>query len=101
MSNNFPKIHNAAWPGVVGKGEGSEPPIGLDTMLELTAAAEVDGQKFDGVRSFLFDPHVSINSTDKQLEELAKKVRSARLVVGSVVAPVWGPPVDGSVLAND
>ena len=48
--NNFPKLHNAAWPGVVGKGEGSEPPIDLDTMLDLTAAAEVDGIKFDGVR---------------------------------------------------
>ena len=34
--NNFPKLHNAAWPGVVGKGEGSEPPIGLDTMLVLS-----------------------------------------------------------------
>src|SRR5690349_1488056 len=62
MANNFPKLHNAAWPGVVGKGEGSEPPIGLDTMLDLTAAAEVDGQKFDGVDLFLFDPHVSIDS---------------------------------------
>ena len=78
MANNFPKLHNAAWPGVVGKGEGSEPPIGLDTMLDLTAAAEVDGQRFDGVDLFLFDPHVSIDSTDKQLEELAKKVRVAR-----------------------
>ena len=45
MANNSPKLHNAAWPGVVGKGEGSEPPIGLDTMLELTAAAEVNGQR--------------------------------------------------------
>src|SRR5438045_9450266 len=87
--NNFPKLHNAAWPGVVGKGEGSEPPIGLDTMLDLTAAAEVDGQKFDGGDLFLFDPHVSIASTDKQLDGLANKVRSHGLVVGSVVAPVW------------
>ena len=46
--NNFPKLHNAAWPGVVGKGPDSEPPIDLDTMLDLTANAEVDGQKFDG-----------------------------------------------------
>ena len=36
--NNFPKLHNAAWPGVVGKdgGEGSDPPIPLDTMLDMT-----------------------------------------------------------------
>jgi sugar phosphate isomerase/epimerase len=99
--HNFPKLHNAAWPGVVGKGEGSEPPIGLDTMLDLTAAAEVDGQKFDGVDLFLFDPHVSIDSTDKELEELAKKVRARGLVVGSVVAPVWPPTGGGSAMGDD
>ncbi len=26
-TNNYPKLHNAAWPGVVGKGDGGEPPI--------------------------------------------------------------------------
>lgn len=52
--NNFPKLHNAAWPGVVGKGgDDNEPCIALDTMLDLTAAAEVDGRKFDGV-DFIF-----------------------------------------------
>ena len=39
--NNFPKLHNAMWPGLVGKGPDAEPPIGLDTMLDLTAKAEV------------------------------------------------------------
>lgn len=99
--NNFPKLHNAAWPGVVGKGDGSEPPISLDTMLDLTAAANVDGQRFDGVDLFLFDPHVSIDSSDKQLEELAAKVRSHGLVVGSVVAPVWPPTGGGSAMGDD
>ena len=38
------QAHNATWPGVVGKGApGAEPPIDLDTMLDLTAAAEVNG----------------------------------------------------------
>jgi sugar phosphate isomerase/epimerase len=101
MSNKAPKLHNAAWPGVVGKGEGSEPPIDLDSMLDLTAAAEVNGQNFDGVDLFLFDPHVSIDSTDKQLEELAKKVKSRGLVVGSVVAPVWPPTGGGSAMGDD
>ena len=38
--NNFPKLHNAMWPGLVGKGdeEGQEPPISLERMLDLTAA---------------------------------------------------------------
>jgi hypothetical protein len=100
MANNFPKLHNAAWPGVVGKGEGSEPPIPLDTMLDLTAAAEVDGQRFDGVDLFLFDPHVSIDSSDAQLENLAKRIRARGLVVGSVVAPVWPPTGGGSAMGD-
>ena len=48
----FSRLHNAMWPGLVGKGPDSEPPIDLDTMLDLTAAAEVDGVKFDGVDLF-------------------------------------------------
>ena len=45
-----PAIHNAMWPGLVGKGgPGAEPPIDLDTMLNMTAAASVNGMKFDGV----------------------------------------------------
>src|SRR5207249_9179408 len=60
-TNNYPKLHNAAWPGVVGKGSaGAEPFIELDTMLDLTAKAQVDGVKFDGVDLFLFAPHVDI-----------------------------------------
>ena len=82
--NNFPKLHNAAWPGVVGKGgETTNRRSTLDTMLDLTAAAEVDGRKFDGVDLFLFDPHVSIDATDDELEDLADRVRSRGLVIGS------------------
>ena len=51
--HKYPALHNAMWPGLVGKGPGAEPPIDLDTMLDLTAAAEVDGVKFDGVDLFL------------------------------------------------
>src|SRR5436190_12583049 len=99
--NNYPKLHNAAWPGVVGKGEGSEPPIGLDTMLDLTAAAKVDGVKFDGVDLFLFAPHVDIDATDDDLKALADKVRARNLVIGSVVAPVWPPTGGGSAMGDE
>ncbi len=104
MSNhphNFPKLHNAAWPGVVGKGPDSEPPIDLDTMLDLTAAAEVDGQKFDGFDLFLFAPHVDIDSSDDDLKVLADKARKRKLVIGSVVAPVWPPTGGGSAMGSD
>jgi sugar phosphate isomerase/epimerase len=97
-ANTFPKIHNAAWPGVVGKGEGSEPPIGLDTMLDLTAAAEVDGVKFDGFDLFLFLPHINIDASDDELKTLADKASSRGLTIGSVVAPVWPPTGGGPAL---
>src|SRR5580700_8435228 len=99
--NNFPKLHNAAWPGVVGKGPDSEPPIDLDKMLDLTAAAEVNGTKLDGVDLFLFAPHVDIDSTDDDLKRLAERVRSRNLVIGSVVAPVWPPTGGGSAMGSE
>ena len=100
--NNYPKLHNAAWPGVVGKGSpDGEPFIELDKMLDLTAAAEVDGVKFDGVDLFLFAPHVDIDSTDDDLKRLADKVASRDLKIGSVVAPVWGPTGGGSAFGGE
>jgi sugar phosphate isomerase/epimerase len=97
--NNYPKLHNAAWPGVVGKGSpGAEPTIDLDTMLDLTAKAEVNGTKFDGFDLFLFEPHVSIDATNDDLKRLADKAASRNLNIGSVVAPVWPPTGGGPAL---
>jgi sugar phosphate isomerase/epimerase len=100
--SNYPKLHNAMWPGLVGKGSpGAEPCIDLDTMLNLTANAEVEGIKFDGVDLFLFDPHVSIDIDDDGLKRLADTVRSRGLAIGSVVAPVWPPTGGGSSIGTD
>ena len=98
--NNFPKLHNAAWPGLVGKGDGGEPPIDLDTMLDLTARAEVDGIKFDGIDLFLSEPHADIDSTLEELRGLADKVATRGLVIGSVVAPIWPLTGGGSAMGN-
>src|SRR5207302_6639429 len=69
--------------------------------LDLTAKAQVDGVKFDGVDLFLFAPHVDIDSTDGDLKRLADKVRSRGLVIGSVVAPVWPPTGGGSAMGSE
>ena len=99
--NNFPKLHNALWPGLVGKGgPGAEPCIDIDTMLDLTAKAEVNGVKFDGVDIFLFDPHISIDISPDGLKQVAEKIRAKGLVVGSVVAPVWPPTGGGSAMGG-
>src|SRR5512142_2720405 len=92
--HRYPALHNAMWPGLVGKGPDSEPPIDLDTMLGLTAAAQVDGVRFDGVDLCLSLPHTDIDSSDDDLARLAEKVGGLGLRVGSLVAPVW-PPTGG------
>ncbi len=88
------------WPGLVGKGPGSEPFIDLDTMLDLTTAAESNGIRFEGVDLFLADPHISIDSTDDDLKRLADKLASKNLVAGTVIAPVWPPTGGGSAMGN-
>jgi sugar phosphate isomerase/epimerase len=88
--NQYPKLHNALWPGVVGKGApGAEPFIDFDSMLDLTVKAEVNGVKFDGVDLFLHSPHTDIDSDDAELEALADRIGTQGLVIGSLVAPVW------------
>ncbi len=99
-TNNYPKLHNAMWPGLVGKGPDSEPAFDLDTMLDFTAKAEVDGVKFDGIDIFLFDPHVSIDISDDDLRATADKIAAKGFVVGSVVAPVWPPTGGGSAMGS-
>jgi sugar phosphate isomerase/epimerase len=99
--HKFPALHNAMWPGIVGKGTDSEPAIDLDTMLDLTAAAEVNGTKFDGVDLFLSLPHTDIDSTDDELKQLVDKLASRNLVAGSLVAPVWPPTGGGSAMGSE
>ncbi len=99
-ANTYPKLHNAMWPGLVGKGPDSEPPLDLDTMLNLTASAEVDGVKFDGVDLFLAEPHTPIDVSDDGIKELADKVSALGLAIGSAVAPVWPPVGGGSAMGS-
>lgn len=99
---NYPKLHNAMWPGLVGKGSpGAEPCIDLDTMLDLTAKAEVDGIRFDGVDIFLFEPHINIDISDDDLKKIAEKISGKGLVVGSVVAPIWPPTGGGPAMGTE
>lgn len=100
---NAPKLHNAMWPGLVGKGhdEGQEPPIDLETMLNLTAAADVHGQKFDGVDCFLYHPHLDPAGSDDEIKKIGDLIASKGLAVGSLVAPVWPGTVGDSAMGDD
>src|SRR6187402_3834736 len=81
MKNTYPKLHNAMWPGLVGKEPGTDhPPISLERMLELTAAANINGQKFEGIDYFLFHPHTDPDASDAELRRIADLVASKGLV---------------------
>ena len=100
VGNTFPKLHNAMWPGLVGKGGDAEPPISLDTMLEMTAAAEVDGVRFDGVDLALFDPHTSIDASRDDIARLANNIYAHGLAIGSLLPPIWPPVGGGSAMGS-
>jgi sugar phosphate isomerase/epimerase len=102
MSHSAPKLHNAMWPGLVGKGtgDGQEPPISLERMLELTANAEVGGARFEGIDYFLFFPHTDPDANDDELRRIADLVASKGLKIGSLVAPVWPGTVGDSAMGN-
>jgi hypothetical protein len=90
------------WPGVVGKGSGDgEPIIPLDTLLDLTAKAEVDGQKFYGVDLFVVAPHFDIDSDKDAVTRMADHIAGYGLKVGSLVAPIWGGAGGGSAMGSE
>ena len=99
--NTFPKLHNAMWPGLVGKETGTDhPPISLERMLELTANASVDGYKFEGVDLFLFHPHTDPDASDDAVKRMADLIAGKGLAVGSLVAPVWPGTVGDSSMGT-
>ena len=99
---NSLKLHNAMWPGLVGKEDGTDnPPISLERMLKLTAAAEVNGQKFDGVDTFLFHPHTDPDASEDELRRIADLIASYDLKIGSVVAPIWPGTVGDSAMGDE
>ena len=102
MSHTKPRLHNAMWPGIVGKEDGTDhPPIPLSRMLELTAAAEVDGQRFEGVDCFVFHPHTDPDADEADLRRIADEVAGHGLGIGSLVAPVWPGTVGDSAMGDD
>ena len=100
-TNTYPKLHNAAWPGIVGKGApDSEPIIALDTLLQLTANARAGDQKFDGIDLFITAPHFPIDADAGEVRRMSDHIASYGLKVGSFVAPIWGGAGGGSAMGS-
>ena len=100
-TNTYPKLHNAAWPGIVGKGApDSEPIIALDTLLRLTANARAAGHRFDGIDLFITAPHFPIDADAGEVRRMSDHIASFGLKVGSFVAPIWGGAGGGSAMGS-
>ena len=96
------KLHNAMWPGFVGKGEpGTEPAISLDHMLALTEATDVNGQCFDGIDLFMFAPHFNIGGSDIEIRRVADSIAERGFKIGTLVAPVWEGTLGASAMGSD
>lgn len=100
--NNYPKLHNAMWPGIVGKGTmDAEPIIALDTLLALTRDARgPNGETFDGVDLFITAPHFDIDSDYDGVKRMSDHIAGYGLAVGSFVAPIWGGAGGGSAMGS-
>ncbi|MGB4903215.1 MAG: TIM barrel protein [Saprospiraceae bacterium] len=92
-------LHNAMWPGIVGKGQGTEEEaISLQRMIELTCNTRVHGQTFDGIDLILAAPHLNVSSNQDEIVKFADTVLSHNLKIGSVVAPIWPSAGGGSAM---
>lgn len=89
------------WPGLVGKEPDTDhPPISLEQMLDMTAAAEVGARKYDGVDLFVFHPHIDPDASDDELKRIAALIAGHQLKVGSLVAPVWPGTVGDAAMGD-
>lgn len=94
------QLHNSMWPGIVGKGEGSEPILSLDRMVRLTKEAQVNGQGFDGIDLNIMDPHASIDLSKDDILRFADGIQAQGLKIGSIGAPIWPDTGGGSAMGS-
>ena len=84
------------------RGPDSEPPIDLDTMLDLTADGRGRRDEVRRRRSVPVRP-ARQHRLDRRRPEAARRQDPAakKLVVGSLVAPVWPPTGGGSAMGSE
>lgn len=95
------KLHNAMWPGLVGKEPGSaQPPISLDRMLDLTQNTRNSTGTYHGIDIFLSSPHLDINAEESAIRKLADNIADRGLSIGTLVAPIWKETGGGSSMGS-
>ena len=105
MPHSAPKLHNAMWPGLVGKGDRSRPGtahFSLERMLDLTAAA--NGRTARSSRASITScssrTPTREASDSMNLKKIADTIAKQGFSVGSLVAPVWPGTVGDSAMGD-
>ena len=101
QTTHSPSSTTPCGPAWSARGPAAEPPIDLDTMLDLTANAEVDGVEVRRRRPVPVPTRTS-TSIPATTTSSGWPTRSPRtgLAVGSVVAPVWPAAGGGSAMGT-
>ena len=100
--HNYPKLHNAMWPGLVGKGARRR--AAHRSRHDARSHRRRGGGRREVRRRRplpLRPARQTSTRRDDDLKRLADKIASRNLVVGSVVAPVWPPTGGGSAMGSD
>ena len=74
---------------------GLEPPIILKKRLQLTAVANVNGQKFDGIDYFQLLAHTYPEASVSKLQKIAYQIPNCGFTIGSLVPFFWRETAGG------
>jgi len=85
MKNNLQKAHLGTWIGVVGRDKEKGEQSGLTEMLDIAHKAG-----YGGVDIFCASPHLALDASDAEIEQLVRDLSERGLGIGTLVAPIWG-----------
>ena len=102
MPNQFPKLHNAMWPGLVGKGSPGRRAV---HRPRHHARPDRQGQRqrreVRRRRPLPLRPARQHRFLRRRHQETRRQGPAKGFVVGSVVAPVWPPTGGGSAMGDE
>ena len=102
MAHAYPKLHNAMWPGLVGKEAGDRSSANQPGADARTDCRRVGEQRQVRRRSitFCFILTQIPDANDDELRRIADLIARHGFKVGSLVAPVWPGTVGDSSMGD-
>ena len=101
-TNNYPKLHNATWPGVVGKGSGRRRADHHARYAARSSPARPSTRARSSTASISGSPIRTSRSTASRddIKRVIDHISGYGFKVGSYVAPIWGGAGGGSAMGD-